>query len=68
MTNSSTDERVTELESRLTFQEDTIQALSDALADQQTRIDALESTMTLLVQTLDSAGGDDVQDEPPPHY
>ena len=65
---NSTDERVSEIESKVMFQEDTLQALSDALSDQQARVEALESTLTLLVQTLESEPDGDVEEPPPPHY
>ena len=63
--------RVMELESRLAFQDDTIQALNDVLVTQQRRIDRLELQITALIKRQEEMGGqgdDFVEDSPPPHY
>ncbi len=64
-------ERIDALESRLAFQDDTIQQLNDALIAQQVRIDLLEAEMRRLIDEL-RGGVTGVQiipaDELPPHY
>ena len=67
-------DRITELESRLEFTDDTIARLNDALVVQQQRYFELERRLTLLVKRLqsDDSGdvemGDPAQEPPPPHY
>ncbi|UGV31666.1 SlyX family protein [Halopseudomonas aestusnigri] len=64
--------RVDELETRLAFQDDTIQALNDALAAQQFELDRLRRSLELVAkrqadlaaQIPDDAG----EEAPPPHY
>jgi SlyX protein len=63
--------RVMELESRLAFQDDTIQALNDVLVTQQRSIDRLELQITALIKRQDEMGGQGdgfAEDSPPPHY
>ena len=63
--------RVTELESRLAFQDDTIQALSDELAAQQRIIERLQLQITALLRRQEEMQGQFgiAEDEaPPPHY
>ena len=67
----SVDERFIELESRLTFQEEAIQSLSDLVYAQQKQPDSMQLSMDLLNQWLrETSHGepDKVIDEPPPHY
>jgi SlyX protein len=61
--------RMEALESKLAFQEDALQQLSDALIAQQARIDRLQAQLALLAEQL-AAGTDDSEedDAPPPHY
>ena len=64
-------ERIDGLESRLAFQDDTIQQLNDALVAQQARIDALEAELEQLIATLRTGSIDgqiEPVDEVPPHY
>ncbi|MFU8816855.1 MAG: SlyX family protein [Pseudomonadales bacterium] len=62
--------RIEALESQLTFQEDALQQLSEALIAQQSRIDHLEAMLKMLGEQL--GGGDDdspaAPEPPPPHY
>lgn len=64
--------RFDEMEVRLTFIDDTVQALISADADQSQRIAALERALRDLrgeMATMRVAQGDDPHDEPPPpHY
>lgn len=63
--------RITELETRLAFQDDTIQALNDELVAQQRLIERLQLQVEALAkrqqELLDELGP--AEDEtPPPHY
>lgn len=72
MTNQqSTEQRLIDLETRIAFQEDAIQDLSDVLYRQQQQLDRLEQMCTLILQRmqdLPAAGGSNGGDERPPHY
>lgn len=62
--------RISDLESRLAFQDDTIQTLNDVLVDQQRLIDRLQLQLAALARRQDEQhnqfGSEDNQ--PPPHY
>lgn len=63
--------RIAELEMRLSFQEDTLQALNDALGHQQLEIDRLQQLVRLLARRQEDLAGSlpgDPGDERPPHY
>ena len=65
--------RVTELESRVEFQDETIAQLSDQIARQQQAYFALTKKFDLLIQRLragpeDAPGADPREEPPPPHY
>ena len=66
----SAEARIDELESRLAFQDDTINSLNRALVEQQQRITALEKFCTALLERLDEGPGDSrpPEEQPPPHY
>ena len=67
----SLEERVMDLESRLAFQDDTIQALNDVLVSQQNAVDRLQLQMAALLKRQEEMGGqfEAFEDEaPPPHY
>ena len=72
MTHEQLVARVDELETRLAFQDDTIQALNDALAAQQFELDRLRRSLELVAKRqADLAAqipGDAVEETPPPHY
>jgi len=65
-------ERIIELETRLAFQEQTIQALNGALVDQQRQIDRLRRDLEKLRERIDAVGVSNVaspsDETPPPHY
>ena len=70
-----TDPRLAELESRLAFQDDTVNSLNAIVAAQQLDIDRLKLQVRELAASLRSmrddysgAGGGSVEDERPPHY
>ena len=63
--------RVMDLESRLAFQDDTIQALNDVLVMQQNAVDRLQMQMAALLKRQEEMGGqvESFEEEaPPPHY
>ena len=67
----SVEERIDELESRLAFQDDTIQALSDELAAQQRLLERMQIQLTLLAKRQEEAAGQfgiSEDESPPPHY
>ncbi|MEK1837642.1 SlyX family protein [Pseudomonas sp. NPDC089918] len=67
----SLEERVTDLESQLAFQDDTIQALSDVLAAQQRMVERLQLQMAALLKRQEEMAGqfESFEEEaPPPHY
>ena len=71
MNTPSDHDRITELESRLEFVDDTIARLNDALVIQQQRYFELNKKFSLLVERLQEKNIDlmDAKDEPPPpHY
>lgn len=72
MTHEQLVARVDELETRLAFQDDTIQALNDALATQQFELDRLRRSLELVAKRqADLAAqipGDAGEEAPPPHY
>ena len=66
-----TDERLLELETRVAFQEDTIQKLDDALASQQQQIMDLERQVQLLglqIKEIEVVPATTGPEAPPPHY
>jgi SlyX protein len=67
----SPDERIDDLESRLAFQDDTIQSLNDVLVAQQRVVDRLQLQMAALLKRHEELVGQfesSEQDAPPPHY
>ncbi|MFK7702730.1 SlyX family protein [Pseudomonas caspiana] len=67
----SLEARVTELESRLAFQDDTIQALNDVLVAQQRSLDRLRQQFAAMLKRQEEMGSQfEVfgEDTPPPHY
>jgi SlyX protein len=66
------EERVTELETRLAFQEHTLQVLNDIVTAQQRQIEDLQHRAELLAERLralqPSNIASDEEEIPPPHY
>ena len=65
------EQRIADLETRLAFQDDTIQALNDVLVAQQATVERLQAQLKLLAKRLeDMQGGMEMEGEeaPPPHY
>ncbi|MHB8534153.1 MAG: SlyX family protein [Sulfuricaulis sp.] len=65
-------ERLTELETRVTFQEQTLQELNDVVTRQQTQIERLTKEVTTLKSSLAGLAPAAVipmeEEKPPPHY
>ena len=68
----SAEQRLDELETRLSFQDHTVQQLNDILTDQQRQIDRLRAEIDTLRQRLEAIGSalptHTAADEVPPHY
>lgn len=66
------EERLTEIESRVAFQDDTIQQLNDVIVRQQHDIEQLTEALQLLKQQMQTLAPslvvDQSQETPPPHY
>ncbi len=66
------EERLVNIESKITYLEDTVQELNTTVYRQQNEIDQLRSLCESLVahiRTLSTATGDDApENERPPHY
>lgn len=63
--------RINELESRLAFQDDTLQTLNDVLVEQQRQLDRLQLQLVALAKRQDeqqSQFGVEENQAPPPHY
>lgn len=71
MTTQQTEQRLIDLETRIAFQEDTIQALSDEIYRQQKELERLQQLSSLMLQRLQDVyegGSNGPVDEKPPHY
>jgi len=66
------DERITEVEIRLTHIEDTLDVLNQAIIDQHKLIDQLQLQISILEKKLKAAATSNIAHEseetPPPHY
>ncbi|MDW6002081.1 SlyX family protein [Vibrio mangrovi] len=64
--------RINDLECQLAFQEDTIEALNNALTQQQQAISRMQEQMKFIAGRLktfnESHIADQSQETPPPHY
>jgi len=67
---SAFESRLADLEIRQAFQDDTVQTLSDIIAEQQQQIDQLKRQLERLDQRMQDQQSEfaDVANEPPPHY
>ena len=67
-----TEERITELEIRLTHQDEHIESLSNSIIRQNEEIDTLKLKLEILEKRLKAIGEAQVIDQkdetPPPHY
>ncbi len=65
------EQRITDLEARLAFQDDTIQTLNDVLVTQQRTVDRLQAQLSMLArrqEDLQSRIEGEGDEAPPPHY
>ena len=65
------EERVMDLESRLAFQDDAIEAMNDVLVTQQRVVERLQLQMAALLKRQEEMGGQfetSEEEAPPPHY
>lgn len=65
------DERITELETRLTHLDDTVDQLNDIVTEQQMTIDRLEKRLKQVVQEhleMKEQMAPEITDSRPPHY
>ena len=64
--------RLTDVEVKLAFQDDLLEALNQTVADQQRRIDLLQDEIRILYQQLKSLQpsmlAEVAEEPPPPHY
>ncbi|TCK03111.1 SlyX family protein [Marinobacterium mangrovicola] len=63
----SENEQIAELESRIAFQEEAIDKLSDIVARQERDLERLTRMIQFLNTEMKSAGIEE-NDQPPPHY
>jgi SlyX protein len=71
MTPTPPDERLDDMELRLTFLDDAVSSLGDSEAMQSRRLLQLENALAELrreLASLRTSLSDNVQHEPPPHY
>lgn len=66
-------DRIVEIETKLAFQEDAIQALNEVICRQEKRISQLEETLAVLIDRFRQLSADQEpsatpRDERPPHY
>ncbi|MDQ6959280.1 MAG: SlyX family protein [Mariprofundaceae bacterium] len=69
---SSAEERIVELETKLSFQEHLIQELNEALTHQQQQLDALQHRLDTMCEQMQTGLSDEIrpvsEEAPPPHY
>ncbi|WP_410402926.1 SlyX family protein [Halopseudomonas pelagia] len=69
---SELESRIADLEVRLVFQDDTLQALNDVVAAQQMELEKLRRSLEVLARRqadlAASMPGEASDDAPPPHY
>ena len=71
MENPATESRINELEAKLSFAEDLIDALNRSVFRQQEQLDLMQQQLLLLhqqLQTVIPKEERDLRDEIPPHY
>jgi SlyX protein len=68
----SAEERIVELETKLSFQEHLIQELNEALTHQQQQLDVLQHKLDTVREQIQAGLSDDIkpvsEEVPPPHY
>jgi SlyX protein len=66
--NAMTDDRITNLEIKLSFTEDLIEKLNETIYKQQQQIEFLYRELKAIKEQASSSGGSSLKDEIPPHY
>jgi len=68
----SSEERIVELETKVSFQERLIQELNEALTRQQQQLDALQHRLETMREKIQADLSDEIksvsEEVPPPHY
>lgn len=70
----SLEEKLIDMESRYSHQEDLLQQLNDVVASQGRQMDLLQNRLQLMIEQISDlqsqipATGDSPANEPPPHY
>lgn len=62
------DERITNLEIKLSFTEDLIEKLNETIYKQQQQIEFLYRELKAIKEQAGNSGGASLKDEIPPHY
>ena len=65
------DSRLIDIETKLAYQEDTLQKLNDIVTEQQQQIQKLEQTNKILIERFREISSSDQEhsiDQKPPHY
>lgn len=62
------DERITNLEIKLSFTEDLIEKLNETIYKQQQQIEFLYRELKAIKEQAGNSGGTSLKDEIPPHY
>ena len=66
------EDRIVELEMRQAFQDDTIQALNDVIAEQSKAVERLQLQVAELIKRYEEMvgqyGAEEGEEAPPPHY
>lgn len=64
--------KIIDLQSKLAFQDETINELNEVITDQQSQLDQLREEIRLLglriASVAESSGGTEEKEPPPPHY
>lgn len=70
MTKANQDERIDALETRIAYQDHTIEELNAVLAEQWSAIDLLTKKLAMLEEQVRSGSyiADPATEKPPPHY
>lgn len=71
MNEQKLNQRLEQLENQVAFQEDTIDQLNKLITEQNQELTLFKRHLKLLAQRIDQAPGDSgeqLADEPPPHY
>ena len=62
------DKRITDIEIKLTYQDDLIQTLNDVVAKLQQQVDGLQQKVSWLEERPATRSDGTTPNEPPPHY